>query len=351
MTRNGIGQAAQHILGVAIRSLALFVSLCIVVGTGICLGAALAKLELQFIERERIAQIAIALIFSLATVKEALQIIPAIWGYILKGGFRNIANTYGFVFSLVCAIGALTSSPENGGEGAATPQRDITAHEAPTLFVSPIVFVQSASSSTPRQDLPTFAVPFMNDAKSCDENSSDFEGGAKIEPAVGLFLEQLTEGLVACAKEGKHVEVRVRGYASSKPFCCRESKALCKEPYSPPLSDDEIERSNNLNLGIAKRRAEAVKVVIEKNVDSMRSRNRALGSVDVISETFNGVDAIARKQGVIDVDTETGEYSARRGKLTRRADVVITNVGDCAVVPVGGDGTPTVGQRLASAVE
>lgn len=152
-------------------------------------------------------------------------------------------------------------------------------------------------------------MPFKENAEGCDEKSPEFERGLTWFDGTDKFVDQLAKGLSYCSGSGKTVKVEIRGFASSADFKASNGK--------------QCANSNDLNVAIANLRALAVH---DKMVE-------ALGGSTAVTVTpklwRNSEFQTMRAEALFNDRDDQNRPVEGRGDLTRRADVVVTDVGDC----------------------
>lgn len=125
-------------------------------------------------------------------------------------------------------------------------------------------------------------------------------------------LETLAVALAACARGGAGLAVTVRGFASSAPF--RDENG------------DELARSNALNLKVANRRAAEIANILASAAPSL--------TVSTVDWKSFGDMARARLRD----REQPGQRIPDREFLNRSAEIIVPDLGGCAVPAGGGEG-------------
>ena len=188
-----------------------------------------------------------------------------------------------------------------------------------SLVSSYVIAAESGQVALPRppaERARDYFIVVFDDAEgsSKDCNDADFGRGQRVHQAYKPAIHLVAAALRHCARPGKIPEVDVRGFASSSKFAHCPSRT----------EGDGRMTSDELNLSLAQRRRQAV-------IDEVRSIARTPNDLAIYQE-----DSSRRWASVGDmnhemrvIDAADAVYSPVRGILTRRADIVITNLGDC----------------------
>ncbi|WP_139111484.1 hypothetical protein [Sphingobium sp. Ndbn-10] len=183
-----------------------------------------------------------------------------------------------------------------------------------------------------------FMVPFYTDegrSKTCTEDDPAFGNAQNVHEGSKPVLRVLVEGLKECAAQGKTPEIDVRGFASSSGFknCTGVDAANGRKT------------SDELNLLLSeRRRASVIRAVRE--IDP-------LGLIRIYQENeprrWPTIDEMRRNVRIVDSNPD-GSYSTLRGNLSRRAEIVITDKGDCEET-IATVGPPAAASPTQSAIQ
>ncbi len=234
----------------------------------------------------------------LATFKEGFAELGKLSEYIAAGGVKSL---YGFTTFILITAATLVA--------ASIPRVDPPQSQSQ---LNPVFFV-SGVYKTPAQPDGGFviSVPFFQEAQSCTVSDA-YGGGSKLDGASKGLLGNLAKGLVHCAANGKSVKVLVRGFASSSPV----SGEGCQND------------SEQQNLLIADARADAVVATLQAAVKGETATN-AGAQVVISHELWSSPSAMRASMQFNDTSSQTKKIDVDRGDLTRRADVIILDAGDC----------------------
>ena len=125
-------------------------------------------------------------------------------------------------------------------------------------------------------------------------------------------LEALRAALAACATEDGVLGVEVRGYASSAPFSERGAGG-----------ERRAADSDELNLGVANMRARAVREILQGGT----------GKLEVTAHEWGSFGEMTAARGFRDRKVEN--EPSDREYLNRSVDIVVRNIGECAVAREG----------------
>jgi|SRR5262245_57447509 len=286
------------------------------IGLAIVMAAAWVGLQLGRVLREVLPYQPVAILggaLILTTIREGLPELYKFGMYVRTGQAEPLYGCASFL--LIAAATVVASSLPPDQDSAVVPQ-------------SSVVFFDRANSSQPGPSQEfTMSVPFFKEAESCDPKT-EWGGGTTLDGSSKTFLQNLASGLLHCADQGKAVDVIVRGFASSSKL----KGDLCS-------SDPE-----KANRDVANARARAVaEILAGPEAAAKESETSTLPRVNVSVETWTSPTAMRDKIHFSDMNSR-GEFSELRGNLTRRADVIVKNAGDCQITTSRSDwGSPGIG--------
>lgn len=231
----------------------------------------------------------------LSSPKEFLSVFPKFWDYVKDGKRDNLYDFSAFVLltSITLAVASLgITSSKNAqpplGQNSANP------------FV---LFVQPSGRNT------KFLVPFKKNAEGCDDKAAKFKEGLVWFDGTDKFMDQLAQGLNSCAISGRTVKVEIKGFASSADFKANNGQ--------------ECANSNDLNVAIANLRATTVRN------EMIRALGGSSGVAVTAKQWRNSEFSAMRDEALFNDRDANNQPVPGRGDLTRRADIVVTDVGDC----------------------
>jgi hypothetical protein len=250
--------------------------------------------------------------FLLASLEKFVAQAPLLWRWIRTGAGDGLSTFSSFAFLLVVTLAtALLAPPPLAAEKEPPPQPVATSNAV--LFVN--VGADEAPKRSAREKESVFLVPFLFEAGGCDVNSEEFRKGRDLDPSTRQFIDNLTRGLLRCARRDRPVKLQVRGFASSQAFRC---------------PGDGTERSRELNREIANARAQAVVDAIADVEAAVRNGGPGMSGT-VLVEPIMWATFAAMKAGQRWSDEEAGTYSHDRAILTRRAEITLIDSSDCEI--------------------
>jgi hypothetical protein len=237
----------------------------------------------------------------LALAKEALGQVPKLVEFINKGKFADAWA----VFALV-GTGSLTA-----GVASELPRSPDQSKDAAIVNLVQYLHLPDQPAAESGRH---FVVPFLKEAKGCDETGAAFKDGHKLtDTARKEFLPELMNGLRHCGKD-RPVVLEIRGFASSQPF------------KGCPNSDE-------LNRKLANHRACAVYFALadlDYEGQGCPADRSPLPEIEMRAIQWKPGEAASMRSalGFNDRDLK-GNYWPERAILTRRADVTLVDAGGC----------------------
>ncbi len=253
--------------------------------------------------------------FLLTSVEKLLSHMPGVVSWIRTGDFSGLYTFSSFVFMVFLSLGAAIWALIDPPEDQDSPTVISVAAAPPVATANSVVFV-SAGGQGPGDvagEKTTFVIPFFDEAGGCSESDPQYEKGKTLDEASRMFIHKIAGGLLHCANAEQPVKMSIQGFASTQPF------AGCGSDVS-----------DRLNRQIANDRALAVARAFEKALAAARESGPSLtGAVEVTVMPWRSVEEMYRHLGFD--DRNKNEYSSGRAILTRRADVIVEDAGDCRI--------------------
>lgn len=258
---------------------------------------------------------ALGISYILTTFEKFLAQAPHLWRWLRTGSGDGLSTFTSFTFLLVTtAVAALLAKDPESPPPSQLPQ----------LAANQVLFVKVDGGASRRQgsNESLLLIPFEREAGGCDPSTSDFKAGARLSTGAKELIAQLTRGLAECGSPDRPVRLQIRGFASSQPF-----DADCAS------NGDSDRLSRRLNRDIANARAQAVVEEIAAAEVNYRAQvnsqgtSRGITVEPIIWPTFEAMKAGQRWN-----DEDARGYRTERAILTRRAEIVLIDSGDCELL-------------------
>jgi hypothetical protein len=254
----------------------------------------------------------------LATVRDLAKSIPNYWAFIKRPSFSELLQPCALAFIAFLGLAMSLFAVAD------------VAREKPTVNLR---FVAGGLPYDAHADdaLLRFYVVFTGEA-GLGAVKNDQDPAIAIDPFFEPLLKRLVRDLASCIEsEQDTVELKVRGFASSSEWADVENAdPAWIDTHLRPLLDTRGVKNlpEAFNLWVADRRAENVATKLQSDIDAGKQGGF---TVEVERQTLRQMN---ERVGFADVSRGDG-YSPARGLLTRRADILLLQAGDCSRLPAG----------------
>jgi len=288
-------QRFRKALLLAWRGMLSFGVVALFAATGVLLGIFLVRHAKIDDAALRLAAATLGVSSLLLMIREGLSALPQLLSYVRTGAGENLYKfaAYALVSSASVSVALGLNFPTD------------RAADSRTAALPQVFFLQGGRVPQSGQSVPTFLVPFGEEAEVCAADASCVIG-ISLDSTSMTYIQMLGQGLSSCGTTLAPVEVSVRGFASSSRF--------------PGRAD-----SDDLNRQVANQRAGVVAATL-RNALSVPARE----DVRITTVTWPTYSEMTQVAGFNDVDGD-GQYSADRGLLNRRAEIAVDRSGECEV--------------------